>query len=318
MNIINHLKKEFIGEDKAKMKWIKLGKLYNLEKINNYLTTHVSNPMPVLLSNDTYRIFYSGRDENNKSSIGYVDIDIIKKKIIEVCNKECFKFSDDENSFFSHGVSIGNFYRSIHNYVLFMGWKIEKNQHWKGYIGRLKLESDNLNFKLVGTEPFIKLDQEDKISISYPWVMKDNDIYKMWYGSTISWDAGNGEMLHIIKYATSFDGEEWIKHGLAIPYEIGLAQAFSHPTVIKVEGVYHMWFSFRSGTGQTYRIGYANSIDGIKWKRSDELSLDVSINGWDSEMTCYPYVFKHKEFYYMLYNGNEFGKSGFGLAILSK
>ena len=37
---------------------------------------------------------------------------------------------------------------------------------------------------------------------------------------------------------------------------------------------------------------------------------------WDSEMICYPYVFEHKDDLYMLYNGNDYGKTGFGLAVL--
>jgi len=33
-------------------------------------------------------------------------------------------------------------------------------------------------------------------------------------------------------------------------------------------------------------------------------------------MICYPYVFKHKGRFYMLYCGNGYGKTGFGLAVL--
>jgi hypothetical protein len=45
-------------------------------------------------------------------------------------------------------------------------------------------------------------------------------------------------------------------------------------------------------------------------------TFDVSEEGWDSEMMCYPYVFDHKGERYMLYNGNGYGKSGFGIAKL--
>ena len=138
----------------------------------------------------------------------------------------------------------------------------------------------------------------------------------MWYGSTENWSSDNGEMVHVIKYATSEDGINWKKHGLAIPFEIGVAQAFSRPTVIKDDNGYHMWFSYRSGDGTKYRIGYAHSIDGLKWNRKENSGIDVSVDGWDSEMICYPFVFDHKERLYMLYNGNDFGKTGFGLAVL--
>ena len=147
--------------------------------------------------------------------------------------------------------------------------------------------------------------------------MYDLGIYKMWYGSTISWDSENGEMVHVIKYATSEDGITWDKKGLAIPYEIGIAQAFSKPSVIKDQNGYHMWYSYRGGNGVAYRIGYAISPDGINWTRShDKVGINVSGENsqWDAQMICYPFVFEHDKERYMLYNGNEYGKSGIGLA----
>jgi hypothetical protein len=140
----------------------------------------------------------------------------------------------------------------------------------------------------------------------------------MWYGSTLKWDAGNGEMLHVIQNATSNDGNNWCRTGLAVSYELGLAQAFSRPTVASnAQGGYEMWFSYRSGAGIKYRIGYAVSKDARLWKLAlNDVGIDVSSEGWDSEMIEYPFVFDHKDQRYMLYNGNGYGMTGFGLAIL--
>jgi len=140
----------------------------------------------------------------------------------------------------------------------------------------------------------------------------------MWYGSTLSWNAGNNEMLHVIHHAFSDDGENWRRTGLAVPYELGIAQAFSRPTVVdNSQRGYEMWFSYRSGKGEGYRIGYAESADGITWRLANEKAgIMVSDSGWDSEMIEYPYVFDHKNNRYMLYNGNGYGMTGFGLAVL--
>lgn len=141
----------------------------------------------------------------------------------------------------------------------------------------------------------------------------------MWYGSTRAWDAGNGEMLHAINYASSDDGLAWRREGLAVPYELGRAQAFSRPTVARdADGHHEMWFSYRGGPGTKYRIGYAVSPDGRHWQLAlGQAGIDVSSEGWDSEMIEYPYVFDHGGCRYMLYNGNSYGKTGFGLAVLS-
>ena len=77
-----------------------------------------------------------------------------------------------------------------------------------------------------------------------------------------------------------------------------------------------MWFCYR-GTDFPYRIGYAESDDAVSWIRRDDLAgIAASDNGWDSEMVCYPHVFDHGEHRYMLYNGNGYGASGIGLAVL--
>jgi len=289
-----------------------------MQNIHPMLQSHASNPLPINLNEDIYRIFFSGRDMQNRSSVGFVDIDFKTNQQVNISKDPLICYGHD-NTYYSHGISIGNAYSIQHRtFILFMGWNIPKDEHWKGEIGQLELINKN-ELCLTSEEPFMTVDEEDKVSLSYPFVMFDDGIYKMWYGSTISWESENGEMIHVIKYATSKDGVKWVKHGLAIPYELGIAQAFSRPTVIKDEkGIFHMWYSFRSGGGSKYKIGYARSTDGISWVRKhEELGLDVSETGWDSEMVCYPYVFKHKEMYYMLYNGNAFGKEGFGLATIT-
>jgi hypothetical protein len=298
------------------MVWKKLGQIYHFNTIDNYLLSHTSNPLAIYLKNDVYRIFFSGRDKENKSSVGYVDIDILKQEVVSMCKNVIFKYGE-KNSFYSHGVSIGNMYQVKNkNYIQFMAWQIKDDGHWRGDIGRLQLKDDLTTLILDPKEVFIGCDNEDKVSLSYSWIMKDEGIYKMWYGSTIDWSSENSEMIHVIKYATSKDGETWVKHGLAIPYELGVCQAFSRPSVIKDAHGYHMWFSYRAGDGTKYRIGYAHSIDGLIWERKADSGIDVSKDGWDSEMICYPFVFEHKENRYMLYNGNDYGKAGFGLAIL--
>lgn len=302
------------------MKWEKLGQLYCPEPVHPKLASHAANPVAVMLSGDVYRVFYSGRDTQNRSSVGFIDVDVIKREVIDIHDRPVFEHGPD-NSFYSHGVSIGNCYEADgKRYILFMGWQCPPGGHWHGDIGRLVLEAD-YSLRLDGDAPFLSIDATDPVSLSYPWVVRDdNGIYLMWYGSTVTWDAGNGEMLHVINYASSVDGHNWDRKGLGIPYEFEKAQAFSRPTVIgNSKTGYEMWFSYRGGSRETYRIGYSFSQDGRTWELAlESAGIDVSESGWDSEMICYPYVFDHKESRYMLYNGNGYGKTGFGLASLEK
>lgn len=301
--------------------WLKLGLLYCPSKDgrNPKLLSHAANPLPVQLDGDVYRVFYSGRDAENRSSVGAVDIDIVRREV--VCeHQQPFFQHGPEGSFYADGVSIGNCYAvNGVQYMLFMGWQSPKDGHWRGDIGRLIVRPD-LTLELDADTPFLGSDVVDPISLSYPWVLANPEGgYQMWYGSTASWDVGNGEMLHVINYATSRDGRFWNREGLAVPYELGKAQAFSRPTVGRDDqGAYEMWFSYRSGGGGKYRIGHAVSRDGRNWGLSlEDAGIDVSADGWDSEMIEYPFVLDHNGQRYMLYNGKGYGMTGFGLAVLT-
>ena len=126
-----------------------------------------------------------------------------------------------------------------------MGWHIPKNAHWEGQIGRLKVENNGFLF-YEDQKPLIPKSTNDPISLSYPFILKKSDnLFLTWYGSTISWDCGNGEMLHIIKGATASDGLNWKTIDSTLPYSIGKLQAFSRPTVIESKDKIEMWFCYR-------------------------------------------------------------------------
>ena len=55
----------------------------------------------------------------------------------------------------------------------------------------------------------------------------------------------------------------------------------------------------------------------LTWHRDDaSIGIDVADEGWDSDMQCYPHLFRCDGKVYLLYNGNEFGRHGFGVAVL--
>ena len=133
---------------------------------------------------------------------------------------------------------------------------------------------------------------------------------------------GRFEPVYAIKYASSSDGICWQRpNEICIPQQHEL-EAFSRPCVIRKDGKYCMWFccrdsyDYRDGKG-SYRMGYAESIDGETWIRKDEksgISVSEEPDDWDSKMICYPYIINIKGKYFLFYNGNGFGQSGFGYA----
>ena len=301
--------------------WEKLGHLYANPGLHPKLASHAANPLAVQIEGDVYRVFFSARDADNRSSVGAVDIDIVARRVVRE-HAEPALVHGPEGSYFGDGISIGNCYGAGGGrFILFMGWRNPPGGHWYGEVGRIVV-ADDLTLSVEDPDtPFMALDDTDPVSLSYPWVMEDGaGGHAMWYGSTVTWDSGAGEMVHVLNAANSPDGHAWRRTGLAVPFQLGVAQAFSKPAVLRNgDGSLDMWFSYRGTRERPYRIGRAVSGDGLAWRLVlDETGIDVSPDpdAWDSDMIEYPHVFEHAGARYMLYNGNGFGKTGFGLAVL--
>ncbi len=301
------------------MNWKKLGLLFSLDSpANNQLYTHTTNAVPMLLHDDVYRIFFSSRDIVGQSNVSFFDYDFAKNQLANfqahVSLTHGVMGDIDEL-----GISIGCLFNVSENtrHLYYMAWQNSNDFQWQGKIAAAALQNDLKTFSKLPNNHLIQIDAEDKLSLSYPFLLKDEEGYHVWYGSTETWHYGNGEMLHVIKYAFSPDMQHWTKLGCCIEPVIGVSQAFSRPCVIRLaDNDWHMWYSYR-GNKDKYKIGYAHSLNGKTWQvfNNKKNVIDVATTGWDSEMVCYPYVFQHKDKLYMLYNGNGHGKTGIGLAI---
>jgi hypothetical protein len=149
--------------------------------------------------------------------------------------------------------------------------------------------------------------------------------YRMWYTA-----GGRYAMIGPIKraiahigYATSKDGVNWEKDARPImspredavqPYEA----VVSKPTVLFLHGAYHMWLSVFCMEGRGYRLNYAHSTDGIRWQRFYDEILPLTPGGFDSDNQSYANVVEQGNELWMFYVGNDFGRTGIGLATLGK
>ena len=306
------------------MTWRKIGHIFTPDKNYDWMWSHAANPVPYILNEKKgiVRVFFTSRNKNNISNIGYVDIDFLNDfKILFISDKPVISpgilgLFDDSGTAMGYLIVKENKF-----YLFYLGWNLKVTVPWLNTIGLAISDSIDGDFKKVSMAPIMDRSNEDPFSISYPTILFDDGKYKMWYGSNLSWGKKQNEMKHVIKYAESEDLITWKRTN---EVHIGLQHkneyAFSKPWVKKDGNLFKMWYSFRAnGLIDSYRIGYAESIDGNSWFRKDgNAGVTVSSNGWDSEMVCYPSVFKLHSKTYMLYNGNGYGKTGFGIAILEK
>lgn len=154
----------------------------------------------------------------------------------------------------------------------------------------------------------------------------------MWYIFGTYWKAYKADQppdrIYKIGHAVSNDGIHWIKEEdgkQIIPDRLGDDESQALPTVAYFNSRYYMFFcyrhshDFRTNKNRSYRIGYAVSDNLQDWiRKDDQVGIDVTEGQWDSEMLCYPHVFECDGPLYLLYNGNQFGRDGFGLAVLEE
>ncbi|MGD8172506.1 hypothetical protein ACQEXU_12650 [Vibrio sp. TRT 21S02] len=306
------------------MKFKKLGLLYKLPLLGlgDYGVSHTSTPRAIHIKDDIFRIYFSSRDEKNRSSVFFIDIDIIKKDVFYENHNPALTFGDDR-TFYPDGISLGDIIESDNGrFFTFMGWNNPEDNHWFGELGLARILDDG-SLEVVGdkSQPTLGVDMIDPISLSYPAIIKKDSTYEMWYGSTVSWKAqDNEEMVHIFKQAVSTNGINWTKTRTTFPFNSGVMQALSSPTFFEFRSEKHMLFSYRGDGSQTYRIGRAvySDVD-EKWLLvTNQPVVDISNEGWDSEMVEYPFSFEHKGKIYLLYNGNGFGKSGIGIGYITE
>ncbi|MFM0029599.1 hypothetical protein PQR70_25480 [Paraburkholderia madseniana] len=282
------------------------------------MLTHAANPVAEWRYASVYRVYFSARDKDRRAHICYVDIDLRNPQVIlEVSNSPVIA-PGQIGTFDDSGTSMGCLVQHEgKRYLYYLGWNLGVTVPWRNSIGLAVSKGPDAPFERVSLAPVLDRNHADPFSISYPWVLVENGIWRMWYGSNLSWGVRQEEMNHLFKYAESRDGVIWNPEGkIALHFKDPTEYAMSKPTVVRDGDLYRMWYSYR---GAAYRIGYAESHDGIAWTRYDDRAgIAPSEGGWDADTVCYPCVFDHEGQRYMLYNGSRYGDTGFGLAVLER
>lgn len=299
------------------MRWRKLGRVFCPSGESPWMLSHAANCVAVRIDAHHYRIFFSTRDAMNRASIGWVEIDLRRPQTILSISRDPVLTPGPTGTFDDSGVSLACIVTANDaSHLYYTGWNLGVTVPWRNSIG-LAVSRDGLHFERFSPAPVLDRNGVDPYSLSYPYVLSDEDGWRMWYGSNLRWGSEQRDMDHVIKYARGRDAATWEPTGdVCIGIENPDEYAFSRPCVIRNGSQWQMWYSYR---GPSYRVGYAESTDGVHWTRNDATAgIAPAAEGWDAESVEYPWVFDHDGERYMLYNGNRYGLTGFGLAILER
>ena len=305
------------------MPWRKRGLIYRPDGSIKWSQTHAQAPAPLKINDTTIRVFFSTRNKQGLTQTGYVDLDIDNPKIIKNICKEPFIRLGKPGMHNDRGSMFGSIVVEKEEIkIYFTGWHVPITVDYECTIGLATTKNlDKIDYIFKG--PLIYKNIYEPYWVGAPCVIKEKEQYKMWYISTFDNVEYNGKLepVYHIKYATSLDGIDWKQSNEPIIKCDYDGEALGRPWVINEEGKYKMWFSkrgtkdYRSSSGEHYNMAYAESENGIDWIRKDnEVGISTSENGWDSEMIEYGSVYHDERRKYMFYNGNGFGREGFGYA----
>jgi len=297
----------------------KLGLLVSGPPPVAWATTHASVPFATEPENGCLGLFFSSRDDRGRSHLGYAEIDLDQHSVAGY-SAEPLLSPGDLGAFDDNGTMGSCLVRAgSDEYLYYIGWSLGVSVPFYTYVGcAVRTAADDV-FRRVSRAPVLVRNASDPYFTTAPWVVIENGTWRMWYASGTGWGDRDGRPLHRYRicYAESDDGISWRRDGIVcIDFADEDEFALTRPCVVRDGDLYRMWYSRR---GITYRIGYAESGDGISWvRKDDEAGIDVSPHGWDSQMIEYPCVVDHGDDRYLFYNGNGYGETGIGWAVIDR
>lgn len=315
------------------MRWTKRGLLFQPQKypLPNGCTEFAQSPQ-ALVFDDFVRVYFSTRARDAAgqylSHIAFVDVDKAIRNVLRVSSETVIPLGE-LGTFDEYGIFPINVVRHEGRaYAFTCGWSRRTSVPVETAIGIAVSDDAGQTFRRLGPGPIMAPAPDEPFLVGDPFVRVIGGTWHMWYIHGTRWIESPGEpspaRVYKIAHATSPDGIAWARGGGPIVADaLGADECQALPTIVEQGGRWHMYFCFRHATdfrnnpARAYRLGYAWSEDGRRWTRDDrQAGIDVSAAGWDSEMLCYPHVFQSDGRFYLLYNGNAFGRDGFGVAEL--
>lgn len=310
------------------MKWEKKGIIFRPDHNSEWMAHHACVPIADKIDDSVLRIYFGPRDREGRTTTTFIEVEADSpSKVRYVHDRPVLGLGklgafDDSGAMPSCIVNHGD-----RKFLYYIGWNKCVTVPYRNAIGLAVSDDGGLTFERVCEGPIVDRTPAEPYFCASPFVLYDERErkWKLWYASSTGWIRihGHPEPRYQIKYAESEDGVSWTRRNTVCLEYTFEGEANARPCVIKENGKYRMWYCFRgsvdyrSDKAQAYRLGYAESRDGIHWDRRDaEVGIERSDDGWDSVMMEYPYVYEHKGRKYLLYNGNGFGETGIGYAVL--
>lgn len=305
------------------MRWDKLGIVYAPDERAPWAKSHAMVPTPFKLDDDTIRVFVTLCDENFVGRPGYVDVDA--RDPLRVLRVTMCPLMDigAPGTFDDNGLLACSVIRLTDGrlFMYYAGFELGVKVRYKLFTGLSVSENNGETFTRVRQTPILDRSETEMTFRGGPFVRREHELFRLWYVAGSEWEEIDGKPMpiYVLKYLESKDGVNWAKEGQTVLDLTGDDEhGFGRPWVnILPNGKHQLFYSIRRRSLGAYRLGYAESDDGIHWVRmDDQMGLDVTPGSFDSDAIMYSAVISAHGQTYCFYNGNGFGKDGFAVARL--
>lgn len=303
------------------MQWSKLGVVWKPDSGLHWARSHASCPTPLQVNETTIRVYIQCRDASNIGRVGYVDVDadnpmhVLKISTSPVLDVGVSGAFDDNGVFQTCILQVD----ASTLYMYYVGFELGVHIRYRLLTGLAISKDGGETFQRVKRTPILERSENELHFRCGPFVFRENGYFRMWYVAGSQWIDINGKQMPVydLRYIESNDGIHWPEQGkVCLQLEQG-EHGFGRPYVVKQNGRYRLFYSIRNTLLGQYRMGYAESDNGLDWVRLDErMGLDVSPTGWDEQSVEYAAPITVRGKTWLFYNGNDFGGTGFGVAEL--
>ncbi|MGH7934175.1 MAG: hypothetical protein ACREQN_13580 [Candidatus Binataceae bacterium] len=302
------------------MRWKKLGVVYKPDGNKWWARTHATVPTPLIVSPDVIRVYLTCRDEHGIGRVGFVELSASDPtQVLEVAPDPVLDVGRP-GTFDDNGVMASTALRTVDGPVLlyYVGFELSTRVRYRLLTG-LAISEDGQRFRRVQETPILERTPAELCIRGGPYVRYDEGMYRMWYVAGSEWiDLGCKQMpVYDLRTMESADGIHWPAEGeVILPVSADDEHGFGRPWVMRSGATWELFYSVRRKSLRAYRMGHAVSEDLKLWHRGDaEFGLEPSADGWDSEAVCYGAPLTINGRTWLFYNGNNFGETGFGIAL---
>jgi predicted GH43/DUF377 family glycosyl hydrolase len=300
------------------MRWEKRGLVWGPDGRTPWQLHSALQPTPLLIDGGPLRVYAGMRDADGRGSVGFVDLDPSDPmRVLRVSERPALAPADG-GSFAVDGVVPTAVARDGEILRLYYaGYRRgEGDIRFRAFCGLALSDDGGETFRAHSDEPVLPPTAEGRLFRAIHSIRHEGGRWRAWYGAGSEFRRGERKTLPVydIRYCESPDGINFPDRGVVCIPTSGEEHRVGRPWVVRVRDGYEMYFG--AGTERRpYRLAFATSRDGVTWRRDDgALGLEPSEDGWDSEMIAYPAVVAVGERTYLFYNGNGYGREGFGYA----